>query len=65
VESLQACTHADSFNFICDGRGEIGDRACIEAPKQAAEIKTEDAVAMIAQALLHDFPDISGLEETV
>ena len=31
----------------------------------AAEVKTEHPVAMIAQALFHDFPDISGLEETM
>jgi len=65
VKAIQPIPRTDALDLVGDQCREIRDGAGIETPEQAAQIETEDAVAVVTKAVLKDLPDIPCLEEAV
>ena len=65
VEAFQSGSGADTLQLVCNRGCEVRNGASVEAPEQATQIEAEHAIAVIAEAILHHFPDVSSLEETM
>jgi len=65
VEALEAVAPAHALDLRRDRRCELADGARVEPREEPAEIEAEHTEAVVAEAVLHHFPDVPRLEEAV
>lgn len=65
VKVFQAGAFSQAFDFFRNLKGHFGGWDRVESPEKTAKIKGEDCVAIVPKAVLHDFPNVPGLHESV